>query len=132
MPYKIFTETPCTEEFSDIMVHAATITCTCDACGRVHFDTAGHDYEDGDLEELCNNQEKEPEKYIGGEGSVPYFHYLGLQIVTTCPCNYARIIEKEWLRSCKDMLRYFKAQATKQRDAGQTILDLIDEIDLPT
>lgn len=94
------------EEASDAFMqavcgHGALCSILCEFCNRVHFVGNGYgDYEDGELEDLRANAQKNPGKYIehNDYDSIDWGYINGKQIVWGCPCNSARQFES-WIWS---------------------------------
>ena len=78
---------PLSEYFILAFSDSGTICASCEFCGRVHFGGDG-DFDEGELESLKTNAEKEPDKYVDhGDEWVGLLHLAGRTGVVDCPCN---------------------------------------------
>jgi hypothetical protein len=85
---KIFTKNKASDLIAMLVCNFGTKVASCEHCGRVHYDSTGEFMEEGELEGLNLKAEKEPEKYIGHDGSICIGDLMGKQIVVDCPCNF--------------------------------------------
>ena len=87
----------CSEEFQRAISTMGSYCILCEHCGRVHFVDAPLviDWEKGELEELREQEAKNPDRYLGRTdcGSIPWGHVNGKQLVADCPCNSGRKFE---------------------------------------
>ena len=104
----------CSEVFREAF-HSGHGSCeiTC-ACGRTHFDTStnnGWDWNEGELEGLIEKAAKEPDKYIGDDGTVTSLLINGLEIVEGCSCNFAKKYELFLIHSAEKIAHYLNKRA---------------------
>lgn len=128
------------EEASDefmraICGHGALCSILCEHCGRTHFVGDGHgDYEDGELEDLRTNAQRNPGEYIehNDYDSIDWGYINGKQIVWGCPCNSARRFE-QWIWSHRyaiaKYLRLRAEQAGMEARFAQEVADDANKFD---
>ena len=130
---------PPSKEFIDAIRHAGSLVITCEFCDRTYFCTWGNgDYEEGELEELRKQAEKDPDKYIEihDDDATSWGHIDGKQFVINCPCNSARKYE-DWILDHRWVIaEYFKNRAKRlkkdlEREVGisEAISELSESID---
>jgi hypothetical protein len=113
---------PPSDEFMEAVVSGGSIVIECEFCGRVHFATwdDGAGWEEGELEELRANAEKEPDRYIEDAtcSSISWGYLNNQQAVYGCPCNHAKKIE-DWIWGHRRIIAdYLKRRITStKRDA---------------
>ena len=87
------------EQFYDAIISAGSTVIDCELCGKTHFTTTSHSYEEGELEKLLEKAKAEPHIYIAhNDDDTIHWGYLnGKQVVYNCcdECN-------------KDMYKYEK------------------------
>lgn len=97
-------------DFASAFVYSSTLCSIACRCGRVHFVTCvGHgDYEDGEVEQLLACSYAYPDSYmeVWEHDHVEWAMINGLQVVTDCPCGYAKNIA-EWLDNHLDEVAKF-------------------------
>ena len=96
----------------------------CD-CGRIHFVSAsGHgDYEDGELEKLQQDAEKEPTKYVeeAHYDTIDVLNIHGMTLIPDCPCGkaerYAAFLEDH----AEEVAVFVASYLTDQRKEAEAI-----------
>jgi len=113
---------PPSDEFMEALISGGSIVTECELCGRVHFATwdDGADWEEGELEELRANADKEPDRYIEDAtcSSISWGYLDGQQAVWGCPCNIARKYE-DWIWGHRELVTSYlrKRIRDQKRDA---------------
>jgi hypothetical protein len=115
-------DTPPSDEFMEAVVDGGSIVTECELCGRVHFATydGGGDFEEGELEDLRKQADKEPDRYLeeGRYSSISFGYIDGKQAVWGCPCNLAKKYE-DWIWGHRrTIIAYLKKRIiNEKRDA---------------
>jgi len=114
------------EEFLDAFSGgSAGIIVECDFCGRVYFSTSDHgDYEEGELESLRANAEKEPDGCIEVDYFTSRVEVDGKTYAYGCKCNKVRRYEDFiWLHR-REILAYIKARMEKRLKAAKEDMEI--------
>lgn len=113
MSKKIHSEEAPSKEFMDAVVDGGGIWDECDLCGRTHFSSldANYDYEEGEYEELCEKEAKDPDSYMEADGSVGYGYIDGKRAVWGCKCNGMRKYE-DWVWAHRRIITEYLSQRT--------------------
>jgi hypothetical protein len=79
-------------------------------CGRQHFDFSdnGWTWEDGELERLEAMAKKEPDIYIGHDGTIGTMEIDGVDIVYDCKCDNAAKYERFILAHAEQLAEYLR------------------------
>ena len=111
---KIYKNTTMSEEFNEIVAEKGTRRTECEACARVYFAAELPGFEEGELEELLELSEDDPDFYINTFDKVVTFVKIdGYDCVCQCNCGFV----KKWERSIWDakdkIMEYIKAKEKK-------------------
>lgn len=118
------------EEFKLAVRHANSIRVECELCGRVYFtDYDSNSFEEGELEELMEQHEKEPDKYIlWREDGISWGIIDGKQAVIDCQCHKLSKYENLFWDSKHIIASYFKARAEEELKSAQANNNLAKDI----
>ena len=110
----------CTELFDNVFdSKCGGIVRTCE-CGITHFDVYNiHDYEDGELEELQRNAQKDPEHYIAHDHSLGTMEIGGIEIVYDCSCDLAKKYENFIIGHDVQLAEYLNKRAAMLREKAK-------------
>lgn len=82
----------------------------------MHFaDEGGIDWEDGELENLIEQNKKDPDRYIEHDSNPNWGYLDGKPYVADCPCNSASTYESLFWKSRYLIRDYFKARSEEQQ-----------------
>lgn len=118
---KSFDSGECSDEFRNAFAHSSSISVDCTACGRTHFyvgEDADWDSSEGEHASLLRRAKMSPDRYIAhDDDSIRWADIFGRQVVMDCPCGFAAFIEKRFWEERFDLMSYFKARATNEKEA---------------
>lgn len=94
---------------------------TCE-CGITYFDTYNiWDWEEGELEELKQKAEDDPEHYVGIDCSVGTLSIDGREIVYGCTCKLAQRYEEFILDHAEQIAEYLNKRAILLKEKAAAI-----------
>jgi len=112
----------CSQFFEDIFdsrVGSSVRTC---CCGRVYFNPdGGWDWEEGLLEELYAEAEKDPDKYRALDYPVGYMMINDQTVVYNCPCGTAERYEGFLVKHARQIATYLNGRAKFLRKEADAI-----------
>jgi len=109
------TQKKTSDEFLSALLSGSGILVDCEFCKRTHFfNDSVQDFEEGELEDLLEKTQKNPDKYIPHSDFIEYGRLDGKDYVLDCPCNSAAKYEDLFWNSRSIISAYFKARANKQ------------------
>ncbi len=121
------------DEFWSAFCSSGSLVVNCEQCGRVHFCTfdGPGDYEEGELEELRANAEKDPDKYMETSvySSIQWGYILGKQTVWGCPCNEQTVYpyERFLLAHTEQIMTYFQECAKAELSKAERLMKKLNE-----
>lgn len=119
------------EEFQRALSNMSSLVVFCQFCERTHYSSGEGDFEEGELEELEKNREKNPDKYIDHGNHYSDWGFLdGKQYVVDCKCNKARPYENFIWEHRRLIARYLKARSKREIEDAQRNFNLAEEIDV--
>jgi len=115
-------KTPPSDEFMEAVVHFSTeSSIECELCERVHFvDREVNSYEEGELEELREQQSKEPDRYLSSGDDISWGYLDRKQVVEDCPCNRASMYEAMIVNNMSIISDYLSKRAERLARESQS------------
>ena len=108
------------DEFYAALFHDGSIRRTCH-CGRTHFASWEGSFDEGELENLLSNAEREPDKYINHPStSISIAHIDGKEFVYECPCEGLERYETFIWTYREVILDYLTARHKRQLEVLKT------------
>jgi len=100
--------------------HSGSTVIDCELCGRTHFNSSDTGcFEEGELEQLQKEADKDPEKYVETDYTIPWLYVDDKQAVIGCPCNKLAYYEHLFWQHRKLIANYFTARAKRMTEYAQ-------------
>jgi hypothetical protein len=101
-----FTDDEKMEHLRRAFCHAGGLVVECQQCKRVHFASEEGDYDKGELEELLEQQKKEPDKYLDCIDEYTRWGWFGVRFVFGCPCGFDQRLARILWESRQEVLDF--------------------------
>jgi len=130
MKNKDYSKKPLVSEmFRRMVTSFSSAVITCEFCGRTYFINDEIEYEEKkELEDLLEEEGKDPEKYISSVCYSEWGYIDGYQIVTDCKCNNLRYYEDFIWENRRLISKYLNTRIKKRlEEASKEMEDLTIE-----